>query len=258
MKFDLFKRFIHNQAEKSDRPSIQFSCFTHPGKVRSNNEDSFLMLPEMGIWAVADGMGGHNCGEVASAVGLMTLHRELASGAKLIEAIQRAHLEVKEQAFKNVEAQGMGMALVAIQIEAGRYQIAWVGDSRAYLWRNNGLRQLTKDHSYVQMLIDQGLIDEESAKAHPYKNVITQAIGSSDQEVVQVDVVEEKREKKDIVLLCSDGLTGQVPDSTIETILAGDGSLDNKAEQLLTEALANAADDNVTLILLAESQSNCP
>lgn len=257
MKFDLFKRFIHKQAEQPDRPSIQFSCFTHPGKVRSNNEDSFLMLPEMGVWAVADGMGGHNCGEVASAVGLMTLHRELASGAKLIEAIQRAHLEIKKQAFKNTGAQGMGMTLVAAQIEDGRYQIAWVGDSRAYLWRN-GLRQLTKDHSYVQMLMDQGLIDEESAKTHPYKNVITQAIGSSDQEVVQVDVVEEKREKKDIVLLCSDGLTGQVPDSTIETILAGDGSLDNKAEQLLTEALANAADDNVTLILLAESQSNCP
>ncbi|MBU2569474.1 MAG: protein phosphatase 2C domain-containing protein [Gammaproteobacteria bacterium] len=258
MKFDLFKRFIHNQAEKSDRLSIQFSCFTHPGKVRSNNEDSFLVLPEMGIWAVADGMGGHNCGEVASAVGLMTLHRELASGAKLIEAIQRAHLEIKEQAFKDAEAQGMGMTLVAVQIEEGRYQIAWVGDSRAYLWRNNGLRQLTKDHSYVQMLMDQGLIDEESAKTHPYKNVITQAIGSSDQEVVQVDVVEEKREKKDIVLLCSDGLTGQVPDSTIATILAGDGSLDNKAEQLLAEALANAADDNITLILLAESQTNCP
>ncbi|WP_404360054.1 PP2C family protein-serine/threonine phosphatase [Methylotuvimicrobium sp. KM1] len=258
MKFDLFKRFIHDQAEKSDRSSIQFSCFTHPGKARSNNEDSFLMLPEMGIWAVADGMGGHNCGEVASAVGLMTLHRELASGAKLIEAIQRAHLEIKEQAFKDAEAQGMGMTLVAVQIEEGRYQIAWVGDSRAYLWRNNGLRQLTKDHSYVQMLIDQGLIDEESAKIHPYKNVITQAIGSSDKEVVQVDVVEEKREKKDIVLLCSDGLTGQVPDLTIATILSGEESLDNKAEQLLTEALANAADDNITLILLAESQTNCP
>ncbi len=258
MKFDLFKRLVYNQTQKTERPSIQFSCLSHPGKVRNNNEDSFLMLPEMGIWAVADGMGGHNCGEVASAVGLMTLHRELASGAKLIEAIQRAHLEIKEQAFKDAEAQGMGMTLVAVQIEEGRYQIAWVGDSRAYLWRNNGLRQLTKDHSYVQMLMDQGLIDEECAKTHPYKNVITQAIGSSDKEVVQVDIVEEKREKKDIVLLCSDGLTGQVPDSTIATILSGEGSLDNKAEQLLKEALANAADDNVTLILLAESQTNGP
>ncbi|MGD7033733.1 PP2C family protein-serine/threonine phosphatase [Methylotuvimicrobium buryatense] len=257
MKFDLFKRLVHNQAKKTDKPNVQFSCFSHSGKVRSNNEDSFLMLPEKGIWAVADGMGGHNCGEVASAVGLMTLHRELASGAKLIEAIQRAHLEIKEQAFKDPEAQGMGMTLVAIQIEEGRYQIAWVGDSRAYLWRNNGLRQLTKDHSYVQMLMDQGLIDEESAKTHPYKNVITQAIGSSDKEVVQVDVVEEIRDKRDIVLLCSDGLTGQVPDSTIATILAGDGSLDNKTEQLLAEALANAADDNITLILLAESQADC-
>lgn len=257
MKFDLFKRLVHNQAKKTEKPNIQFSCFTHSGKVRKNNEDSFLILPELGVWAVADGMGGHNCGEVASAVGLMTLQRKLISGAKLTEAIQHAHVEIKAHAFKDAEAQGMGMTLVAVQIEEGRYQIAWVGDSRAYLWRNNGLRQLTKDHSYVQMLIDQGLIDEENAKTHPYKNVITQAIGITDKEVVQVDAVEEKREKKDIVLLCSDGLTGQVPDSTIATILAGEGSLDDKAERLLEEALANAADDNITLILLAESTTNC-
>lgn len=254
MKFDFFKRLGHKKT-KTDRPTIRFSYLSHPGKVRNNNEDSFFILPELGVWAVADGMGGHNCGEIASAVGLKALHRSLVSGSDLADAIQNAHLEIKKQAAKDSETQGMGMTLVAVQIEADIYRVAWVGDSRAYIWRGN-LRQLTKDHSYLQMLMDQGLIDEEGARSHPYKNVITQALGSSDKETVQVDVIEEKREKDDIFLLCSDGLTGQVSDSKIAAILAGNCTLDLKADRLLKEALLNEADDNITLILLAETESN--
>jgi protein phosphatase len=115
------------------------------------------------------------------------------------------------------------------------------------------LKQLPKDHSYLQTILDQGLIDKETAKTHPYKNVIAQALGSFEIDSLQVDVIEEKWVKNDILLLCSDGLSREVTDSKIETILAGNYKLEEKAELLLTEVLANGGNDNVTLILLTSN-----
>ncbi|MGR9043978.1 MAG: PP2C family protein-serine/threonine phosphatase [Gammaproteobacteria bacterium] len=249
MKFDVLKRF-GMPPKKNRNLTLHSYCLSHPGKVRANNEDSFLEFPELQVWAVADGMGGHHCGEVASAIGLTTLHRSLVAGDDLVDAIQKAHLDIKGQAEQEPEKTGMGTTLVALQVEADDYRVAWVGDSRAYLWRN-GLTQLTRDHSYLQMLLDQGLIDRESAKTHPFNNIILQALGSSDKELVTVDVIDGKLEKDDIVLLCSDGLTGQVNDAEIAAILAGDCKPDQKADQLMAAALANEADDNITLIVLA-------
>ncbi|MGR9117051.1 MAG: PP2C family protein-serine/threonine phosphatase, partial [Gammaproteobacteria bacterium] len=185
MDFALFKCLGKRQA-KLNRPKLQNCCLSHPGKVRDNNEDSFLMLPELGVWAVADGMGGHNCGEVASAVGLTVLQRSLVAGESLVDSVQSAHQAIKTLAEQDPEKSGMGTTLVAVQANPAGFRVAWVGDSRAYLWRNE-LKQLTRDHSYLQMLLDQGLIDEESTRTHPYKNVILQALGSLDKDFVQVD-----------------------------------------------------------------------
>lgn len=252
MEFDLSKRFDRTQKRPKRPPNVRFKCLSHPGRVRTNNEDSFLMLPDAGVWAVADGMGGHNYGEVASAIGLMALQRSLNAGDDMADAVQKAHQAIKTLALDDTEKSGMGTTLVAAQLEHDGYLIAWVGDSRAYLWRNT-LTPLTRDHSYLQMLLDRGLIDQENAKNHPYKNVIMQALGSIDKESVQVDVSEGNWERGDIFLLCSDGLTGQLSESEIAAVLATDDTLDRKAELLLSKALAREADDNITLVLLAPS-----
>lgn len=229
---------------------IRASYCSHPGLVRENNEDSFLLLPQYGFWAVADGMGGHNCGEVASAIAIATLRQEIGNGADLVAAIQNCHRAIQTEAKKDILLHGMGATVVAVKIAAGRLQIAWVGDSRAYLWRSK-LQLLTKDHSVVQIMLDQGLIDAQEALTHPYKSVITQALGGIDSDSVSVDTVENSIEQGDILLLCSDGLNSEVPDAQIETILAGDADLEQKTRHLVAAALANGGNDNVTIIVLA-------
>lgn len=227
------------------------ACYVaHAGLVRENNEDSFLLLPQHGLWAVADGMGGHQCGEVASAIAIAALRQAISDGADLATAIQESHIAIQTEARKDPFLHGMGSTLVATKITGKRYQVAWVGDSRAYLWRS-GLHCLTKDHSLVQMMIDQGLIDAQEALTHPYKNVITQALGEIGREAVIVDTVENSILKNDIILLCSDGLSNEVADTDIESILASDADLEQKTQQLVAAALDNGGSDNVTVILLA-------
>lgn len=239
-----------NQPQCSDNTGMRACYVSHPGLARENNEDSFLLLPQDGLWAVADGMGGHHCGEVASAIAIAALRQEIGNGADLAAAIQNSHIAVQAEAKKDPSFHGMGSTMVAAKIAAGSCRIAWVGDSRAYLWRS-GLQCLTKDHSLVQMMLDQGLINAEEAPGHPYKNVITQALGGLDQDSVIVDTLESNIEKDDILLLCSDGLNNEVPDAQIATILAADTGLEQKTRQLLDAALAHGGKDNVTLILLA-------
>jgi protein phosphatase len=115
---------------------IQFSYLSHQGLVRSSNEDSGLLLPKLGTWAIADGMGGHNCGEVASAIALTVMHHSIVAGNNLTTAIQSAHCAIQEQAQNDINRKGMETIIVALQMIADGYQIAWVGDSRAYLWRS--------------------------------------------------------------------------------------------------------------------------
>jgi protein phosphatase len=149
-----------------------------------------------------------------------------------------------------VAVPGMGATVVAVKIAAGLCQVAWVGDSRAYLWHSKLLR-LTKDHSVIQLMLDQGLIDEQEAQTHPYKSFITQALGGMDSDSVNIDTVENSIVKGDIVLLCSDGLSSEVSDAEIESILASDADLEQKTRLLVAAALANGGKDNVTVILLA-------
>lgn len=235
---------------RSKKPEVHFSCLSHPGLVRDNNEDSYLSLPQLGLWAVSDGMGGHDNGEVASAIALTSLRRAIAAGTGLAGAIQQSHQDIQAEARGHAHSGNMGATIVAAKMAAGCCQIAWVGDSRAYLWRS-GLRRLTKDHSAVQMLLDQGLIDEWQALDHPYRSVITQALGGAENAALNVDSVETKFAKGDILLLCSDGLNSEVPDGKIDGILAKDTTLEEKAQELVDAALANGGKDNVTVILLA-------
>ena len=237
-------------------PALEYSAASHPGLVRDNNEDCFLSQPESGLWLVADGMGGHEAGEVASAIVRDTLSIKLQDNPEIpiAEAIQAAHEAILDSAQKGIGATGMGSTLVALRSTNNKYQVAWVGDSRAYLWTptedGGRLEQVSVDHSYVQMLVDKGLILPEDADNHPEKNIITQCLGMQELAQVKVDVVEKQWQKDQWILLCSDGLTDEINDKTIAQILCGAENSVTAVEQLLQAALANGGRDNITLQII--------
>jgi serine/threonine protein phosphatase PrpC len=235
---------------------LDYSAASHPGLTRSNNEDCFLSKPEQGLWLVADGMGGHEAGEVASALVRDTIERNTRNNPhlSLLDAIQQAHLSIINSAKQGIGAPGMGSTVVALKSQDQRYQIAWVGDSRAYLWtpsREGGrLEQLSTDHSYVQMLVESGAIRAEDAEFHPEKNIITQCLGMQELAQVKVDHLENQWQENQWVLLCSDGLTDEVNDKTIAQILCDASDCVAAVDQLMHAALTNGGRDNITLQII--------
>ncbi len=232
-------------------PSLQSHSLTDKGLVRDNNEDCYLSKPSEGLWAVADGMGGHEAGEVASAIVKRTLDEAKVSGRNLEDAIHTSHKAVLKAAQKGEGAAGMGSTVVALNCNNLEYQVSWVGDSRAYLWseeRDGGrLEQLTTDHSYVQMLLASGAIGPDEVDNHPEKNIITQCIGSVDLPQIKVDTVRGSWEKQQWIILCSDGLSDEVDNTSIAQILCHARTPKEATEQLMQEALNNGGNDNVTV-----------
>jgi PPM family protein phosphatase len=224
------------------------------GQRRTSNEDALLLRET--VFAVADGMGGHLAGEVASAAALEpiaaldgTLFSSASQAAEaLTAAVTEANAHVVALASDNPQFRGMGTTLTAILIEGIRIHVAHVGDSRAYLLRNNQLSRLTIDHTLVQQLIDDGQITEEEAAQHPQRSVITRAIGISP--AVDVDTLSFTLAADDMVLLCSDGLTGVVDDNTIVRILTRAETPTHAIDQLIAKANDNGGPDNVTVLLL--------
>ena len=235
---------------------LEYSAASHPGLMRDNNEDCFLSRPEQGLWLVADGMGGHEAGEVASAIVRDTIAREIQNDPdiSLIDSIQNAHTSILHSASVGIGALGMGSTVVALKSNSEKYQVAWVGDSRAYLWtpsREGGrLEQLSTDHSYVQMLVETGVIRPEDADTHPEKNIITQCLGMQELDKVKVDHVEHNWQKNQWILLCSDGLTDEVSDQTITQILSESNDCLAAVDQLLHAALTSGGRDNITLQII--------
>jgi serine/threonine protein phosphatase PrpC len=235
---------------------LDYSAASHPGLMRNNNEDCFLSQPEQGLWLIADGMGGHEAGEVASAIVRDTIERNTRNDPhlSLLNAIQQAHTSIINSAKNGVGALGMGSTVVALKSQDYRYQIAWVGDSRAYLWtpsRDGGhLEQLSTDHSYVQMLVESGAINAEEAEFHPEKNIITQCLGMQELAQVRVDHVENQWHKNQWILLCSDGLTDEVNDGAIARILCEANDCLAAVDQLMHAALTNGGRDNITLQII--------
>lgn len=228
---------------------IRAKALTHTGLVRVNNEDSYLDLPEYQLWAVADGMGGYEGGEIASAIAVSSLKAAIVSGQDLIAAIQYSHHAIEQAAMDGLGSTKMGTTIVAMQVKNDDYRIAWVGDSRAYLYRSE-LKCLSKDHSYIQLMLDQGLISNDDVENHPYKHAITQALGGIGKSIT-VDTIEGKLQEGDIFLLCSDGLSGKISTHYIEQALSSHAkTLSEKINCLINGALAAGGDDNITLILL--------
>ena len=235
----------------------RYGSKTHTGNVRDHNEDTILADKEAGLWIVADGMGGHESGEVASAIACDVISKQLASGSGLSTAIQTSHHEILAAGQSGIGAVGMGTTVVALQVHGNDFDIAWVGDSRVYLWDGEQLRQVSKDHSLVQKLLDSGLLTPETARNHPDSNLIYQCLGTVELSDVQVDHISGQFLKHQKILLCSDGLSDEVEDDDIASIFAAGGSDQEICERLVQAALDNTGSDNVSVIVVS-APDNAP
>lgn len=223
---------------------------SHVGRVRVHNEDCYLVDTENGFCVLADGMGGHEGGEVASQIVVDSVSNSLRTGMALAEALVGSHYAVLEAAANGEGRPGMGSTAVALKLNEGKFEIAWIGDSRAYLWDGKELTQLTKDHSLVQKLVDEGAITPEEAMLHPQRNFVTQAIGMSELNSMEVGRIRGHHTPERQYLLCSDGLSSEVTSAEMEAILRQDVAVQQKIEMLVEKALGNGGSDNITAILL--------
>ena len=238
---------------------MHFTCAarTDVGVVRSGNEDNYLMLSDRGVFIVADGMGGHAAGEVASEMAVRITSREIGSirglaepqvGERIRSAIRMANDAIFERTISEHDKRGMGTTATVLVLMRGRYLIGQVGDSRAYLLRDGVFTQLTKDHSYVQEQVDAGLLTPEQARVHPYSNVITRCVGASVD--VAPDLYFGALQTGDVVLLASDGLTGMLEDEHLVKILKSEGDPQTWVDRMITEANRRGGLDNITAIVV--------
>lgn len=222
---------------------------THQGLVRQSNQDSLLV--ESGVYGVADGMGGHNGGETASRVAVQVLKNVLRGKKPEIRALEigmeAANRRIYDMASHDSTLSGMGTTVTLLWENGGEALVAHVGDSRAYLWRDGALAQITQDHSMVAELVRNHVITAEMARSHPYRNVITRAVGVDP--VVTPDVLSHDLKPDDLWLLCSDGLYNMVDDERIAEILRSSASDEKAADRLLEAALEGGGTDNISFIL---------
>lgn len=225
-----------------------FGSRTDIGCLRDHNEDSLVVTPP--LFAVADGMGGHAAGEVASEIAVRVLSEQAPAhpdGAALGRAIEEANRAIIQAAHEGRGRQGMGTTMTAAMLEGERLVIAQVGDSRAYLLHQGKLQQLTRDHSLMADMIEAGQLTPEEARTHPQRSVITRALGSDAH--LHPDIYEINVETGDRLLICSDGLSGMVFDDEIENTLRRVQDPQRCASQLVNEAIAAGGHDNVTVIV---------
>jgi serine/threonine protein phosphatase PrpC len=224
-----------------------------PGSVRANNEDYYLLIPEKGLYVVADGMGGAQAGEHASKLAAETVAecirgRENNDATTLADAFEEANRRVLQAANSDAALDGMGTTLVAALEDGHEILIASVGDSRAYVYEDGRLLVITEDQTWVHEVGRRLGIDEVSLKNHPMKHVLTMAIGVSPQ--LRVHSYAQTPHPGTQILLCSDGLHGVVDPETIGGTLGSEVTLEEKCQRLVQAAKANGAPDNVTAILL--------
>ena len=232
---------------------LKWGASTDVGMVRQQNEDSFLA--EETLFVVADGMGGHNAGEVASALAVTTLKAGARLGIdtteEFRELVQQANSAIYTASLDDSTQSGMGTTVTALSIVEGeepRVLVANVGDSRAYVWRSGALSRLSVDHSYVQELVNEGIITPEAARVHPRRNIVTRALGID--RSVMVDVFTHFVRTGDRIVLCSDGLVDEVADNEIARVLGQHTDPQETAEALVMVANTNGGRDNTTVIVV--------
>lgn len=246
---------------------IEVAGNTHVGMKRNHNEDNFLMLPDERLFCVADGMGGHSSGEIASKIAVDELAEFFRLTSKdqdatwpfkmdkarnydenrLATGIKLANMRIYEKASAEARYKGMGTTIVSIHFAPTAVYVAHVGDSRVYFFRAGTLRQVTEDHSLLNDYLKAKKLTPEEIEAFPHKNVIVRALGMKG--TVQVDVGRVEPQEGDVFLLCSDGLSGMVTDAEMQQILNQNAELEAACQQLIDQANAAGGTDNVTCIL---------
>jgi serine/threonine protein phosphatase PrpC len=238
---------------------VELAAVTHRGRVRARNEDFVAAHAELGLAVLADGMGGHNAGDVASRLAVETIVEGIALASRgapatadaqslISEHIERANAQIQAAASARGEYTGMGTTIVVALWHDGAISFGHVGDSRLYRLRSGELQQLTRDHTLVQQRVDSGVLSPEQARRATGRNVLTRAVGS--QASVEVDLNTLETAAGDVYLLCSDGLTEMLPDTRIAAVLASHGaSVVKAADALVEEANARGGVDNISVIL---------
>ena len=239
--------------KKAFQPNCTSYGLTDKGRVRKHNEDSLLARPEARLWAVADGMGGHHAGDVASQMITKSLSEAETTGKlnECVNDIEDRLLTVNRQLLEKARQTHRSITIgstVVILLAYGNYCVyMWAGDSRLYRLRDRQLRQMSTDHSQVQLYVEKGLISREEALNHPHGNMITRAVGADDELFVEMDIQELVR--KDRYLLCSDGLTKHIAEIEVQNIL-NDGTAQKACQTLIDTTLERGAVDNVTAIVV--------
>jgi serine/threonine protein phosphatase PrpC len=244
--------------------ALEIATATHPGRVRSHNEDSITADSEIGLAVLADGMGGYNAGEVASGIAVAMIPAEMRKALAALppnalnsarmerlvgEQAARANSTIFQAAQKESQYRGMGTTLVVALWHDDQVSVGHIGDSRVYRLRDDKLEQITRDHSLLQEQIDSGMVSKEEARHAPNKNLVTRALGIDPE--VEAEVHTHPVQRGDIYLLCSDGLPDMVPDEDIENTLSSlKANLALAAEQLVQQANDNGGRDNISVILV--------
>ncbi|SFW64016.1 protein phosphatase [Pseudomonas sp. NFACC19-2] len=229
--------------------SVVFAAQSVAGQVRTHNEDAVVCRPDLGLWALADGMGGHARGEVASALALEEVVGAVQQGEELFAAVHAAHLAIIAAAQPGAGEAGMGSTLVAVRQDGDEFELAWVGDSRAYRIGSEHIEQLSHDHSWVQAMVDVGRMSAEEAREHPRRNVILQCLGQVGQ-APEVGLLRVRLAPDELLLLCSDGLTNELDDAAIQRCCAEADTLEAMVEQLVGLANGHGGRDNISCIVL--------
>jgi len=248
---------------------LSYQAVTDVGRKRKGNEDALFMNPEERLFVVADGMGGHAAGEVASKIAVDSINEFVTltggdeeitwpfgldetisyDGNRLKTAIRHANRRVLEATREKTEYEGMATTVAAVLVDGDLANIGHVGDSRIYLWSDGEFSQLTNDHSWVNEQIQSGVISPDQARSHPLRNVVTRALGGKADLNVEMQVRQMK--PGEMLLICSDGLTTMVADEEIRQVLQDSGGdVDKAAHALVDEANASGGEDNITVVLL--------
>jgi serine/threonine protein phosphatase PrpC len=248
---------------------VTYEALTDVGRKRKGNEDSLFVNAEQKLFVVADGMGGHAAGEIASSIAVDAINEFVCltggdeeitwpfgldetisyDGNRLKTAVRFANKKVLEATKEKSEYEGMATTVCAVLVDDQVANLAHVGDSRVYLMRDGELSQLTSDHSWVNEQIQSGVISAEQARSHPLRNVVTRALGGKAD--LQVDMQTHEVEPGDVLLLCSDGLTTMIPDDEIARVMReGEGDIESTAQALVDAANARGGEDNITVLLL--------
>ena len=240
----------------TERLKIEVEAQSHPGKVRTNNEDAMYASEATGVFVVADGMGGHERGEWASAAIVDGLREVPGQGDfdSLLDIVSSAIHTANATIYAEAQDKhvSMGSTAVALVLKDGRFAVMWAGDSRCYVLRDGALHQLSRDHTRVQEMIDRGLLTQEQSVGHPMGHVLSRAVGVGKE--LELDGVADEPSAGDIFLLCSDGLYGVVTDDEIAGVLTTSG-LAEAAIALIDLCLTRGAPDNVTVVLVRVSEA---